>query len=166
MHGQRDCICFRHCTGRHQLTQPLGVIVVLQAMSYDQAGRSRRVVRLQLVSPVSAAMEKLLALKEIMLGTEHGGDADLEGSQKADSLPSNGGSRKGSSKGGSDEGAQLAAEHSGVNESEPTAHPAGKKRVERGSSNPAPFIRGLQRPAMQSGVTRWSVPGLSSAAVD
>jgi hypothetical protein len=94
-------------------------------MSYDQAGRSRRVVRLQLVSPVSAAMEKLLALKEGVQGSEHGSDAELEGSHKADSLPSNGGSRKGSSKEGSDDGAQLAAEKSGVNE--PTAHPAGKK---------------------------------------
>jgi hypothetical protein len=33
-------------------------------MSYEQAGRVRHVVRLQLTNPVSAAFEKLLALKE------------------------------------------------------------------------------------------------------
>jgi hypothetical protein len=89
---------------------------VLQAMSYDQAGRSRNVVRLQLVNPVSAAMEKLLTLKEGMQDSKHGGDAELEGSHKAESLPSNGDSRRGSSKAGSD-----------IDEPEPTAHPAGRK---------------------------------------
>lgn len=38
--------------------------VMLQAMTYEQAGRARRVVRLQLISPVSAAMTKLLAITQ------------------------------------------------------------------------------------------------------
>lgn len=37
---------------------------MLQAMSYEQGGRRRMVVRLQLAQAVSAAMDKLLALKE------------------------------------------------------------------------------------------------------
>jgi hypothetical protein len=72
--------------------------VFLQAMSYEQAGRPRRVVRLQLVSPVSAAMAKLLAIKE---GSDAASEAGLEtaaeqGAHSAGSAPSRNSSSKGS----------------------------------------------------------------------
>lgn len=94
-------------------------------MAYEQAGRSRRVVRLQLLSAVSAAMEKLLEIKEAGMQS---GDimpldtlaAEVEGSRSHSSK----GSR--SSK-GSEPGAALAAEPSGAEEPVPPAHAGGKE---------------------------------------
>lgn len=70
----------------------------LQAMVYNQGGHSRRVVRLQVVQPISAAMEKLLAIKDgrdasqalqrvgtIMVA---GGDAHRAGSPQGSSMSS------------------------------------------------------------------------------
>lgn len=78
-------------------------------------------VRLQLVHPLSAAMEKLLALKD---GTtaEDTRAAGEGGSLKADSEA---GSHRGSSK-GSDGGDPLTAEPSAVQQ--PAAYPAGGKK--------------------------------------
>lgn len=81
-------------------------------MSYDQAGRPRRVVRLQLVNPVSTAMVKLLALKE---GNDTASEAELEaaaaeqGAHSAGSAPS----RRSSSKGSERDAGGLTAEPSG-----------------------------------------------------
>lgn len=96
--------------------------VAMQAMTYDQGGRTRRVVRLQLVHAVSAALEKVLALKDgtIAEGARAAGE---DGSHKADSEA---GSHRGSSK-GSDGGDPLTAEPSAVQQ--PTAHPSGGKKL-------------------------------------
>lgn len=66
-------------------------------MSYDQGGKARHVVRLQLVSPVSAAMDKLLAIKEgrgsALLEPEGAEEAEVH---RVNSLQSPGRSSKGS----------------------------------------------------------------------
>lgn len=90
-------------------------------MTYDQGGRTRRVVRLQLVHAVSAATKKLLALKDGTIA-EDARAAGEDGSHKADSEA---GSHRGSSK-GSDAGDPLTAQPSAVQQ--PTAHPAGGKK--------------------------------------
>jgi len=94
---------------------------MLQAMSYDQAGKSRKVVRLQLVQPVSAAMDKLLALKEGTDHAAHGGneaaaaEAEDVAWHAANSPHSSGSSSKGSDH---KHGTGLAAELSGVAQAE------------------------------------------------
>jgi hypothetical protein len=90
-------------------------------MTYDQGGRTRRMVRLQLVQAVSAAMEKLLTLKDGAIA-EDDKAAGEEGSHKADSEA---GGHRASSK-GSEGGGPLTAEPSGVQET--SAHPAGGKK--------------------------------------
>ena len=87
----------------------------LQAMSYDQGGRVRRVVRLQLVQPVSAALDKLLALRDGKEAATHTGlDAAGagEGAAAAPGSVHSHSSRSSDSQGGSDHkhGARLAAE--------------------------------------------------------
>jgi hypothetical protein len=79
-------------------------------MSYEQACRPRRVVRLQLVNPVSAAMAKLLAIKE---GNDTASEAGLEGAAAKQGAHSAGivPSRRSSSKGSHpDMGGGLTAE--------------------------------------------------------
>lgn len=94
-------------------------------MSYDQAGRTRRVVRLQLVTPISAAMHKLLELKEGQDSADHAAletaAGDDDGSHKSGSVSNPAGSTKGSGRAGA-----LAAEPSGVAE-EASEHHHGKK---------------------------------------
>lgn len=113
-------------TARH------GFVIVLQAMSYDQAGRTRRVVRLQLVTPISAAMHKLLELKEGRDSADHAAletaAADDDGSHKSDRVSSPAGSSKGSGRAGA-----LTAGPSGMAEEASEHH--GKKCVHMGSKH-------------------------------
>lgn len=98
----------------------------MQAMSYDQGGRTRRVVRLQLVSPISAAMHKLLQLKEgrdsVNQTTLDPTAEDGEASHKSGSVSNPAGSSKGSGRAGG-----LTAEPSGLVEEAPERH--GKRYV-------------------------------------
>jgi len=86
-------------------------------MSYDQAGKSRKAVRLQLVQPVSAAMDKLLELKEGTDHAAHGGneaaaaEAEADALHEAHTLHSPGSSSKGSDH---DQGVALAGQLAGV----------------------------------------------------
>jgi hypothetical protein len=88
---------------------------MLQAMSYtEQGGRNRQVVRLQLLNPVSAAMHRLLAIKE-------GAESALPSALKAadaepEDLPGQRAERSDSpdSSQGSDHGGGLTAEPSAV----------------------------------------------------
>lgn len=74
-------------------------------MSYSQGGHSRRVVRLQVVSPVSAAMEMLLAIKAGKHASPHALQEPVEAVRQSDSPA-------GSSLGGSDRGNGVTAEPS------------------------------------------------------
>jgi hypothetical protein len=89
----------------------------VQAMTYSQGGHSRRVVRLQVVSPVSAAMQRLLEMKAGSHTSPHALQEPVEAVRRADSPA-------GSSEGGSDRDNGLTAEPSAAD-----AKPAqGRKR--------------------------------------
>lgn len=79
----------------------------VQAMSYSQGGHSQRVVRLQVVSPVSAAMERLLEIKAGKHASPHGLQEPVEAAHQ-------GGSPAGSSVGGSERENRVTAEPSGA----------------------------------------------------
>lgn len=81
----------------------------MQAMSYSKGGHSRRVVRLQVVSPVSAAMERLLEIKAGKHALPLALQEPVEAVRQADSPA-------GSSLGGSDRGDGVSAEPSAADE--------------------------------------------------
>lgn len=84
------------------------LLPVLQAMSYTgQGGRSRMVVRLQLVNPVSAALAKLLDLKQ-------GGALDSSPLAAVEEASVHDGDRPDSPGTSSDHRAALTAEASGA----------------------------------------------------